>query len=146
MLAELALQPFERARIELNYGERLRRSGARAEAREHLRAAHELFERLGAEPWRERAQDELRATGETARRREPGSLDELTPQELQVLRAIAGGASTREAAQSLFLSPKTVEFHLGKVYRKLGVHSRKELLAVVERLGAEGVDVMAGGQ
>lgn len=138
--------PFERARIELNYGERLRRSRARTEAREHLRVAHELFERLEAAPWAERARAELKATGETARRRDPSSLDELTPQELQVLRAIAAGASYKEAAEALFLSPKTIEYHLAKVYRKLGVHSRRELLVSLERLRAEGADVVSGGQ
>jgi DNA-binding CsgD family transcriptional regulator len=144
-LAAPALTPFDRARIELSYGERLRRSGARAEAREHLRTAHEALDGLGAEPWAERARAELAATGETARRRDPSTLDDLTPQELRVLRAVAAGASVKEAAQSLFLSPKTIEFHLGKVYRKLGVHSRKELAVTLERLRAEGVDVVAGG-
>ena len=144
-LDDPALSPFERARIELSQGESLRRSGVRAEAREYLRSAHELFDTLGAEPWAERARAELAATGETARRRDPSSLDELTPQERQVLRVIVAGATVREAGQSLFLSPKTVEFHLGKVYRKLDVHSRKELIGVVERLRAEGVDLVAGG-
>jgi DNA-binding CsgD family transcriptional regulator len=136
--------PFERARIELNYGERLRRSGARSEAREHLRNAHGIFELLGSTPWIDRARVELQATGETARRRDASTLDELTPQELQVLRAIVAGATYKEAAQKLVLSPKTIEFHLGKIYRKLGVRSRRELLAALERLRAEGVDVPTG--
>jgi DNA-binding CsgD family transcriptional regulator len=125
---------FELARLRLNWGERLRRSGRRLEAREHLRAAHDIFELLGAGPWAERARVELRASGETARRRNPTTLDELTPQERQVLREIAAGATYREAAQNLFLSPKTIEFHLRKVYRKLGVGSRQELLARLETL------------
>ncbi len=140
-LRDTALTPFERARFELSLGERLRRSGARADAREHLRSAHELFEGLGARPWAERARTELAATGETARRRDPSTLDELTPQQLEVLRVIYEGATVKEAAQGLFLSPKTVEFHLGNVYRKLDVHSRKELVQKVERLRAEGVDL-----
>jgi DNA-binding CsgD family transcriptional regulator len=125
---------FERARLQLNWGERLRRSGRRIDAREHLCAAHGLFELLRAEPWAERARVELRASGETARRRNPGSLDELTPQELQVLREIAAGATYRQAAQHLFLSPKTIEYHLHKIYRKLDVQSRHELVARLETL------------
>jgi DNA-binding CsgD family transcriptional regulator len=125
---------FERARLRLNWGERLRRSGRRTDAREHLRAAHGIFELLGAEPWAERARAELRASGETARRRNPSSLDELTPQELQVLQEIAAGATYRQAAQHLFLSPKTIEYHLHKIYRKLDVQSRQELVARLETL------------
>jgi DNA-binding CsgD family transcriptional regulator len=125
---------FELARLRLNWGERLRRSGRRREAREHLRAAHERFELLGAEPWAERARAELRASGETARRRNPSSLDDLTPQELQVAREIASGATYRKAAENLFLSPKTIEFHLRKVYRKLDVASRQELAGRLETL------------
>ena len=128
---------FERARLGLNLGERLRRSGRRRDARDELRAAHDVFELLGAEPWAERARAELRASGETARRRNPGTLDELTPQELQVLREIAAGATYRQAAQNLFLSPKTIEFHVHKIYRKLGVESRQQLLARLETI--EGV-------
>jgi DNA-binding CsgD family transcriptional regulator len=125
---------FERARLRLNWGERLRRSGRRIDARGHLRAAHDVFELLGAEPWAERARAELRAGGETARRRNLSSLDELTPQELHVLREIAAGATYRQAAQNLFLSPKTIEYHLHKIYRKLDVQSRQELVARLETL------------
>jgi DNA-binding CsgD family transcriptional regulator len=138
--AMAALEPlasehsFERARLRLNWGERLRRSGRRIDARGHLRAAHDVFELLGAEPWAERARAELRAGGETARRRNPSSLDELTPQELHVLREIAAGATYRQAAQNLFLSPKTIEYHLHKIYRKLDVQSRQELVARLETL------------
>ncbi len=140
LAAELS---FERARLRLNWGERLRRSGRRIDAREHLRAAHDVFELLGAEPWAERARAELRASGETARRRNASTLDDLTPQELQVLREIAAGATYRQAAQSLFLSPKTIEYHLHKIYRKLGVKSRQQLVARLETLegaGAPGAD------
>jgi DNA-binding CsgD family transcriptional regulator len=125
---------FERARLQLNWGERLRRSGRRIAARERLRAAHEAFEHLGAEPWAERARVELRASGETARRRNPSTLDELTPRELQVLREIAAGNTYRTAAQNLFLSAKTIEYHLGKIYRKLGIESRQQLLARLETI------------
>ena len=89
----------------------------------------EIFERLGAEPWAEQARAELAATGETARRRDPSTLDELTPQELQIARLLADGRTTREAAAAIFVSPKTVEYHLGHVYRKLEIHSRQELVA-----------------
>jgi DNA-binding CsgD family transcriptional regulator len=125
---------FERARLQLNWGERLRRSGHRIAARGQLRAAHEAFELLGAEPWAERARVELRASGETARRRDPSTLDELTPQEVQVVREIAAGHTYREAAQNLFLSPKTIEYHLRKIYRKLGIESRQQLVARLETI------------
>src|SRR6185503_8584546 len=99
---------FEAARTSLAYGARLRRAGRRMRAREQLRAAHEVFEDLGAAPWAELARTELAATGETARRRDPSTLDELTPQELKVSLLLAEGRTTREAAAALFLSPKTI--------------------------------------
>jgi DNA-binding CsgD family transcriptional regulator len=120
---------FEAARTRLAYGARLRRAGRRIVAREQLRAAHEAFEDLGAAPWAELARTELAATGETARRRDPSTLDELTPQELKVSLLLAEGRTTREAAAALFLSPKTVEYHLRNAYRKLGIRSREELAA-----------------
>ncbi|MEA2450037.1 MAG: hypothetical protein QOG63_1969 [Thermoleophilaceae bacterium] len=119
-------QPFERARTQLCYGERLRRGRRVCEAREQLRLALDEFERLGAAPWAGKALSELRATGE--RRRSRGSeTSELTPRELQVALVVAEGATNREAAASLFLTVKTIEFHLGQIYRKLGVRSRTEL-------------------
>ncbi len=118
---------FEAARTELVYGGRLRRAGHRAAAREHLRAALETFDELAAAPWAERARAELAATGETARRRDPSTLGDLTPQELQVSLLLAEGRTTKEAAATLFLSPKTIEYHLRNAYRKLGIHSREEL-------------------
>jgi DNA-binding CsgD family transcriptional regulator len=130
-----AKMPFERARTELCLGERLRRARRRAHARAPLRSALETFERLGAAPWSERARSELAASGETARRRDPYAADELTPQELQVALLVARGATNREAGASLFLSPKTIEAHLGRVYRKLHVRSRTELAHL---LGSEG--------
>jgi DNA-binding CsgD family transcriptional regulator len=126
-LHEAARDRFEEARTQLCFGECLRRSGQRVRAREHLRAALDAFDELGAPPWAERARTELLATGERARRRDPSTLDELTPQELQIGMFLAEGHTTREAAAKLFLSPKTVEYHLRNVYRKLAIHSREEL-------------------
>ena len=111
----------------LAYGERLRRARNRVLAREQLRAAVETFECLDAVPWADRARAELAATGETLRRRDPSTIDELTPQELQIALMLAAGKTTREAAAALFLSPKTVEYHLRHIYQKLDIHSRTEL-------------------
>jgi DNA-binding CsgD family transcriptional regulator len=118
---------FESARTELAHGARMRRSGRRVDARARLRAAIDVFDELGAAPWAELARTELAATGETPRRREASSLDELTPQELQISLLLAEGRTTREAAAALFLSPKTIEYHLRNAYRKLAIHSRDEL-------------------
>jgi DNA-binding CsgD family transcriptional regulator len=118
---------FEAARTRLAYGERLRRTRNRVRAREQLRAAIETFERLDARPWAERAHAELAATGETLRRRDPTATDALTPQELQISLLLTSGKTTRGAAAALFLSPKTVEYHLHHVYQKLDIHSREEL-------------------
>jgi DNA-binding CsgD family transcriptional regulator len=118
---------FETARTLLSYGERLRRAGRRVDARPRLREALTTFEMLGAARWAEVAAAELAATGETVRRAESGWRATLTPQELQVSLLLAEGRTTREAAAALFLSPKTVEYHLRKVYLKLGIHSRAEL-------------------
>jgi DNA-binding NarL/FixJ family response regulator len=86
---------------------------------------------LGAPVWAARAANELRATGETARRRETSTLDELTPQELQIAKLVAEGGRNREIAGQLFLSPKTVEYHLRKVFQKLDISSRTELVRLV---------------
>jgi DNA-binding CsgD family transcriptional regulator len=123
---------FETARTHLCYGECLRRTGRRVRARQELRLALETFDALGAAPWAHRARAELQASGEAARRRDPSTLDDLTPQELRVGTLLASGATTREAATELFLSPKTVEYHQRNAYRKLGVHSRE---ALATRLG-----------
>lgn len=125
--------PFERARTELRLGERLRRARRPLQAREALRAALATFERLGAAPWAERARAELAAAGERSHRHATVPVRELTAQELRVALLVAGGATNREAAVALFLSPKTVGFHLGKVYTKLGVRSRTELAALLAR-------------
>jgi DNA-binding CsgD family transcriptional regulator len=126
-LHEQTPDAFEAARTRLAYGERLRRSRNRVLAREQLRAAADTFERLGARPWADRARAELAATGETRRPRDPSTIDALTPQELQIALLLTAGRTTRETAAALFLSPKTVEYHLRHVYQKLGIHSRDEL-------------------
>ncbi|HEY7732749.1 MAG TPA: AAA family ATPase [Gaiellaceae bacterium] len=120
-------RPFERARSELAYGEFLRRTRRRVEAREHLRAALDSFEGLGATLWAEKARVELRASGHTARKRDPSTRAELTEQELQIARFVAEGFTNREVAAQLFLSPRTIDFHLRNVYRKLGISSRTAL-------------------
>src|SRR5215218_8985533 len=119
---------FERARTELCFGEQLRRRGHRRDSRVRLGAALEVFEALGAVPWAERAWRELRASGLTLRRRQPAARDQLTPQELQIARLVAEGKTNRDVAATLFVTPKTVEFHLTRVYRKLEIHSRAELV------------------
>jgi DNA-binding CsgD family transcriptional regulator len=123
-----ALSSFERARTELLFGEWLRRARQRREARRHLRRAADLFRQVGAPPWEERAEAELRATGETSRRRDPSTLDQLTPQELQIAGLVAAGMTNRQIAAQLYLSPRTIDYHLRKVFSKLGVGSRTELV------------------
>jgi DNA-binding CsgD family transcriptional regulator len=124
---------FELARTRLAFGARLRRARQRTRAREQLRAALQDFDRLGAAPWSEQARAELQATGETARRRDFSTLDTLTRQELHVAQVLAAGRTTREAAAALFLSPKTIEYHLRSVYRKLGINSRSDLAGALDR-------------
>ncbi|MGH3622241.1 MAG: helix-turn-helix transcriptional regulator [Sciscionella sp.] len=125
-------RPFERARTELLYGEWLRRARNQTDARQQLRSACEIFERLGAAPWTDRARTELRATGERRPAQDPVSdlLNRLTPQELQVVRLAAKGLSNRDIGAQMFLSPRTVGYHLYKAYPKLGVTSRSELAAL----------------
>jgi DNA-binding CsgD family transcriptional regulator len=122
------VSPFLQARTELLYGEWLRRERRPGEARPHLRRAAERFRQAGAPPWQERAEAELRATGETARRREVWTLDRLTPQELQISGLVATGMTNRQIAAQLYLSPRTIDYHLRKVFTKLGVASRAELV------------------
>jgi DNA-binding NarL/FixJ family response regulator len=112
----------------LLYGEWLRRERRRTEARPHLRLAQEQFEALGAGPWARRAEAELRASGETARKRDPSTLDQLTPRERTIAELAASGLTNPEIGAQLFLSPRTVEYHLGKVFSKLGIASRSELI------------------
>jgi DNA-binding CsgD family transcriptional regulator len=130
-----APMPFERARTELCFGEMLRRYRRRSEARQHLRIALKAFDELGAEPWATHARNELGATGETVRPRRMPASQRLTPRELQVSLAVAEGATNREAAAHLFLSPKTIEAHLRNVYAKLDIRSRTELVRLFARQG-----------
>jgi DNA-binding CsgD family transcriptional regulator len=118
---------FDLARIRLLYGEHLRRERRRVDARAELRAAIDAFERFDAVVWAERARTELRASGETARRREPSTIDQLTPQELQIARFVSDGMSNKEVASQLFLSHRTIEYHLRNVFSKLGITSRTQL-------------------
>jgi DNA-binding CsgD family transcriptional regulator len=115
------------ARGHLAYGEWLRREGRRINARDELRAAYELFTDLGMEAFAERSRIELEATGEHVRKRTADTLDELTAQEAQISRLVAEGNTNREIAAQLFISPRTVEYHLGNAFRKLDVTSRTQL-------------------
>jgi len=117
----------ELARSRLLYGEWLRRENRRVDAREQLRAAHEMFSDMGAAAFAERARRELSATGETARKRTVETLDELTSQEAQVARLARDGHTNPEIGAQLFISPRTVEYHLHKAFAKLGISSRREL-------------------
>lgn len=129
-------RPFERARTELLFGEWLRRAGRRSEARTPLRSALDTFELLASEPWAERARAELRATGESRARHvgDAEPLERLTPQERQVVRLAATGMTNRDIGAQLFLSPRTVGYHLYNAYPKLGVASRGELARIELRI------------
>jgi DNA-binding CsgD family transcriptional regulator len=132
-------QPFEKARTQLAYGERLRRDRRRGDAREQLSEALEAFERLGAAPWADRTRVELRATGGAAAEGDAAEksavaaagLEELTAHELQIARLVAYGMTNREVAAKLFLSPKTIEYHLSQIYRKLDLRSRTQLASLM---------------
>jgi DNA-binding NarL/FixJ family response regulator len=116
------------ARAHLLYGEWLRRGPRRADARVQLRAAHNLFLAIGIEAFAERARHELASTGEKVRVRTVEARDELTPQERHIAGLARDGLSNPEIGARLFLSPRTVEWHLRKVFTKLRIHSRQELL------------------
>jgi DNA-binding CsgD family transcriptional regulator len=123
----------ELARAQLVYGEWLHRGQRRSDARKHLHIAHEMFAGMGAEAFAQRARRELTATGETVRQRSVESFDELTPQEAQIARLAAEGQTNPEIGAQLFISPRTVEFHLHKVYAKLGIGTRKDLRGALPR-------------
>jgi DNA-binding NarL/FixJ family response regulator len=125
----------ELARARLLYGEWLRRENRGAMAREQLRAAHDLFSRAGAEAFADRARRELLATGETVRRAASATRETLTPQETQIARFAADGKTNPEIGAELFISPRTVEYHLRKVFTKLEVGSRRELHAALSVTG-----------
>jgi DNA-binding CsgD family transcriptional regulator len=119
------------ARAHLVYGEWLRREGRRVDAREQLRSAHDMFDAIGMEAFAGRARRELLATGEKVRKRVLETRDDLTPQELQIAQMARDGLSNPEIGVRLFLSPRTVEWHLRKVFAKLTIRSRRELLSVL---------------
>jgi DNA-binding CsgD family transcriptional regulator len=130
---DLTRWPFQRARIQLAYGQWLRRQRRVAESRAVLRAARDTFDALGSTPWSEQARRELRASGERSRRRTPEARDQLTAQELQIAQLAAEGLSNREIGQRLFLSHRTVSTHLYRVFPKLGITSRAELSGALAR-------------
>jgi DNA-binding CsgD family transcriptional regulator len=123
--------PMEQARTELLYGQHLRRSRRRSDAQTHIRAALETFGRIGARAWAERAQDELRAAGGAGSSGDPAVLSTLTHQERRIALAISEGATNREVAAQLFLSPRTVDYHLRKIFQRLRIRSRAELIRLV---------------
>jgi DNA-binding NarL/FixJ family response regulator len=129
----------EVARARLVYGEWLRRENRRVDAREQLRAAHESFGRFGAEAFTERARRELEATGESARKRSADTRDDLTPQEAQIAQLARDGLSNPEIGAQLFISPRTVQYHLHKVFVKLGITSRNQLGSVATEPPERGV-------
>jgi DNA-binding CsgD family transcriptional regulator len=125
--AHAGSHPYDQARTHLAYGEFLRRSQRRVDARTHLRAALETFDDLRAEPMAARATRELRASGETARKRDPSTLLRLTPMERQVAELVGRGMSNKDIAAQCWVSHRTVAFHLRNIFTKAGVTSRGEL-------------------
>ena len=127
LAADMTRWPLYRARVQLAFGEWLRRRRRMAESRSPLRAARDAFDALGVDGWSERARQELRASGESSRRRTPDALDELTAQELQIAQLAASGLSNRDIGQRLYLSHRTIESHLYRLFPKLGITSRAQL-------------------
>ncbi|MFL5839609.1 MAG: helix-turn-helix transcriptional regulator [Thermoleophilaceae bacterium] len=134
LASDLTRWPFQRARVQLAYGQWLRRQRRVAESRAVLRAARDTFDALGCAPWGEQARRELRASGERSRRRVPEARDQLTAQELQIAQLAAEGLSNREIGERLFLSHRTISTHLYRVFPKLGITSRAELSAALAPL------------
>ena len=132
---------MELARARLHYGEWLRRERRRVDAREQLRQAHHAFVAMGAEAFAERARRELLATGEKVRKRRDETRDELTPQEERIARLARQGLTNPEIGAQLFISPRTVEWHLRKVFTKLGISARRGLYDALP--GAESEAVQA---
>ena len=129
--SDLTRWPFQRARLELAYGQWLRRNRRVTESRAVLRAARDTFDALGCAPWSDQARRELRASGERSRRRVVDARDQLTGQELQIAQLAARGLSNREIGQRLYLSHRTISTHLYRVFPKLGISSRGELAAAL---------------
>jgi DNA-binding CsgD family transcriptional regulator len=132
--ADLARWPFDRARSLLAYGRWLRRERRVADSRNPLRAARDIFDTLGCAEWGDQARRELRASGESSRRRDLSLRDELTAQELQIAQLAAEGLSNREIGQKLFVSPRTVSTHLYRIYPKLGISARSQLTAALSEI------------
>lgn len=122
-----ARRPLDEARVHLAYGEWLRRAQRRVDARRHLRLALEAFRDAHTEPLGERAAQELRTSGETARKRDPSTLVKLTPMELKIARLVGSGMSNKDVAAECWVSPRTVAFHLRNIFSKAGITSRSEL-------------------
>ena len=131
LATDVSAWPLHRARLLLSYGVWLRRQRRAADARAPLRAAREAFDALGTAPWGERARQELRASGETSRRRAPELVDQLSPQEMQIVQMAASGLTNREIGAKLFLSHRTIASHLYRAFPKLGITSRAELASVL---------------
>jgi DNA-binding CsgD family transcriptional regulator len=131
LAANLGRWPFQRARLLLAYGEWLRRQRRIADSRTPLRAARDTFDTLGCTSWSARARRELRASGESSRRRDPAARDQLTAQELQIAQLAAAGLSNREIGQRLYLSHRTISTHLYRIFPKLGITARGELEAAL---------------
>ncbi|HUA71215.1 MAG TPA: LuxR C-terminal-related transcriptional regulator, partial [Solirubrobacteraceae bacterium] len=131
LASDLTRWPFQRARVQLAYGQWLRRNRRVADSRAVLRTARNTFDALGCATWSEQARRELRASGERSRRRVPEARDQLTAQELQIVQLAAQGLSNREIGQRLYLSPRTISTHLYRIFPKLGITSRAELGAAL---------------
>jgi ATP/maltotriose-dependent transcriptional regulator MalT len=129
--ADLSRWPFQRARTQLAYGQWLRRQRRIADSREPLRAARDTFDALGCASWSTQARRELRASGESSRRRVAEARDQLTAQELQIAQLAAQGLSNREIGQKLYVSHRTIGTHLYRMFPKLGITARGELAAAL---------------